>query len=53
MHDVAITTVRFQSKSGDCSPELENALADLTKTIEYHAKKVAQEFGLTVDVEEQ
>jgi hypothetical protein len=52
MADVAITTVTFKSESGDCPADLEAALFELHKTIEYHAKNLARQFGLEVEIEE-
>lgn len=53
MKDVAITKVKFQSESGDCDGDFEAALQELDRIIEYHAKQVAERFGITVEVEQE
>ena len=53
MKPVAITSVKFQSSSGDCSNELEQDLAELTKILEYHARQICQKHpGLKFEIEE-
>lgn len=49
---VSITTIKFSSPTGECSPELETALANLTKTIEYHARKISAAYHLKLEIEE-
>lgn len=51
MKEVAITQVIFRSQSGDCTPEFEKRLDELDQLLKYHAKKLADEFGMEVEVE--
>lgn len=53
MKDVAITKVKFQSETGDCNDDLYSALEELDSIIAYHAKQVAERFGITVEVEQE
>lgn len=51
MKEVAITQVIFRSASGECSAEFEQRLEELDLIIKHHAQKLADEFGMQVEVE--
>ena len=49
MMDIATIKIRFTSKSGECSPEIEQAITELERTIDYHAEELAEKFGISYE----
>jgi hypothetical protein len=50
---LASTKVTFKSETGDLPDGLEVQLADLTRTIEYRAKQIAETYRIAYEVEEE